>query len=153
MQAIDTIPVSNHFRIVENSVVLKFLTLIPGIGLITGLFIESSLKGKFDNLGNPDVNSTDLKDRAIKYLSIKNHYKIASIISNMLMVAAATTGLVFTILADVPSAAVALGTTALVCAILIPFDCYNIYKNKCLINQIKEKENLSPQDFYSFKIY
>lgn len=81
---------SQSILIEENSAVMKAISCIPLLGLIPSYIQESSLERKITNtLGAP---------RAIELINVKNQYKAANVIRNLLSAALTIAGIAFGIL-------------------------------------------------------
>ena len=76
---------ASHIAIEENSTFLKAISCIPMIGIFPSMFQEISLADK--------INRTADVPRLVELINIKNQYKIANAVRNLLTAALTVTGI------------------------------------------------------------
>lgn len=112
----------------EDSILLKMACCIPVFGMITSYCIqELSLNFK--------VIAANKADRAIKLINLKNQYKVAFLVSNMLTVAGVVGLLaagIFTIAAEQAAKVIMFPLIATI------ITCANIYRNLEAIKELNE---------------
>jgi hypothetical protein len=108
----------------EDSIYRKLLACIPIIGVIPSIINQGSLR--------KTITQTKESARLVKLISIKNQYKISSIIRQLLSVALIVAGVSLTILC---------GPIGIVTGIMIgsctAFDAYGIHKNKQILDELQ----------------
>lgn len=112
----------------ENSLLMKVISYIPLIGIIPAFIQEVSLANKIFNTSATEV------PRVIELINIKNQYKIASAVRNLLTAALIVAGTAFGILGG------ALVSSAVPTVTLIGLAGLHIYKmsqNNKLITELQ----------------
>jgi hypothetical protein len=130
-----------EFPIKENSVFRKLLACIPLFGVIPTMINECSLQKK--------IGQTTLPERQTKLIEVKNHYKICSIVREVLTLALviAVAGIVAIIAMNILCLSIGLAAVAgaaIIGGASVGIYAYGIYKNKQLIKEL-ENSGLTPQ--------
>jgi hypothetical protein len=112
----------------EDSIYRKLLACIPVIGIIPTVFNELSLEARISKDRNPA--------RLVKFITVKNHYAIASIIREVLSIALLIAGVAYNVLkGDIRMAITA--ATGIIAGSSIAYNAYAIYKNSQRISELE----------------
>lgn len=131
------IPASNPQPIVieENSLLMKALSYVPLIGFISSLIQERSLANK--------IFITAEAPRLVELINVKNQYKIANAVRNLLTAALIVAGIAFGIFSG-PLAFGIIGSPLLsgtISTILLTgvagLNVYKIHQNNAVINELQ----------------
>lgn len=118
----------------EDSIWLKLLAYVPFIGAIFSMACQKSLNEK---IGLDGIQ----KDRLVKLISIKNHYKIASIVRTILNVAVAVSILALSHLGFGLGLGIAVGIGAgfsLFMGACTVYHSYALHKNRQLLQELEQ---------------
>lgn len=105
----------------ENSTIMKVLSCIPLLGIIPATIQDRSLALK--------ITLEENASRLVELIKVKNQYKVANIVRNVITIALMVAGIALGLLS------VGLGTVcASLLALAVGFYVYNIHENNKVIN-------------------
>lgn len=118
-----------NYYIKEDSSLNKAIACIPIVGGIIGVYNESSLAQQ--------ISSTKNVGALIRFIEVKNHYKIASIVREVLLIAI----IAYYMATGMPDAGYLAGSGACIVVLtgLIAWNGYSIYHNKEVAEELSTK--------------
>ena len=125
----------DYNRIFFDSPILKASCAIPFFGFIPSYILQSQINHEFQSYGqflhDPNLNAS-VNPRIVELIEIKNHYKIAAVLGQLLTIALLVAGIA---LGTIPEISLAFGVIMLN-AISIGLNLYHIFYNHHVAREI-----------------
>ena len=121
----------NPLQTWENSTILKVISSIPPLGCILREITHYTLNKKITAASN----GNDVP-RMITLIDIKNHYEVAALVHDLLILALSITSITLRILTGAPIRPISIALFVMMIA-SVAYDCYQIYKNDKIIEDLQ----------------